>query len=389
MKKICLVTFLFLFSLAFADFIGYCNNACKNYYDNETCLKICTGITTEEFSNICIKKCEEKNMGDCNLICSMAKLDAKKKIDCFNSCVENESEEKCSEICEFSYYFKMLGIPEIKEKISQEIEEIKNIASGIGIKEVNNTQILIVNASEVKDNIVSLPIKGSDASVVADLTIKVKSITPNEFSVEESEINVKEKTFEPKELKGETVSIANYEKPKVSISIDLKEIPEEISNSTIDLRDSLISKDKLNEIKNVLREKNLTINDIGVIFEVSKNKIDDESIKKVIIEIKVDKSWVEKYGKDSVLMIRESSGKYTILPVTFIKEEGNYYIFQVESPGFSMYALVTVGYMTPKEETIPPVKSEGITSSSITAILIIIAIIIIGVIYLFSKRSNK
>jgi len=77
-------------------------------------------------------------------------------------------------------------------------------------------------------------------------------------------------------------------------------------------------------------------------IKITKTNIDDADIDKVKIKFKVPKSWVDDNGidPDNVALSRYTNGKWDKLPTTKLLEDTEYYYYEAESPGLSVFAII-------------------------------------------------
>jgi len=88
-------------------------------------------------------------------------------------------------------------------------------------------------------------------------------------------------------------------------------------------------------------------------IEITKTAMTDSDISKGIIKFKVKKEWLtdKSYGKDTVVLHRYYSNKWTRLTTTRDREDSTYYYYSAESSGFSTFAITA--------EKAPPASTTG------------------------------
>jgi PGF-pre-PGF domain-containing protein len=76
-------------------------------------------------------------------------------------------------------------------------------------------------------------------------------------------------------------------------------------------------------------------------LEITPSNIDDDEIDNVIIKFKVKKSWIQSknYGSNAVKLHRYNDGKWTELDTERTGFGSDYYYYNAESPGFSIFAI--------------------------------------------------
>ena len=296
----------------------------------------------------------------------------------------------------------IIKISEVATAVSEK-NQIMNITS-VEIKaiKVNETQMIQIPVAipeegklkefvdvetgvEIKNKTISIPMKDEFGAKVATLIAKTDDVTGMGpvavAAVKEVKLEVEERTVELKApIAAPRVAPAT---PKISISVDLKELPEE--NASIKVKDVNVSAPGVNltlqKFENITKQMNLSIKSKGVIVQIEKTKlVDQKDIKSATVKVKVAKEWVnENGGIDKVRMLREGDdGISEMLNATFSGEEDGNYIFEAKSPkGLSLYALVTVEYMPPSEEKKLPID---IVLVGIAAVIILggMAILFLG-----------
>lgn len=83
--------------------------------------------------------------------------------------------------------------------------------------------------------------------------------------------------------------------------------------------------------------------------------ITPDTIGNASIEFKVDKTWVQNNNIDlsAVTLNRYSDGSWNALPTTLVKEDGAFYYFKAQTPGFSPFSITESGEKTQTAETVP------------------------------------
>ena len=149
-------------------------------------------------------------------------------------------------------------------------------------------------------------------------------------------------------------------------------------------------------------------------------KITENNVEKVLkgtatIKFKVEKTWLEgqKLKKDDVALLRFSEQKWNQLSTTVGEEDEKYVHYSAETPGFSYFVIgqrtgvaaepvvapvepapvsEPVAEAPAEEPSVPSeagMESEPVASSSkMWAVVLIVALILVVIIYLYSKRSG-
>jgi len=93
--------------------------------------------------------------------------------------------------------------------------------------------------------------------------------------------------------------------------------------------------------------------------EVTPYGVNDSNVERVTYTFKVSKAWLEGqgYGTADVVLWRYNGTAWEQLPTTYVDEDGDYYTFTAESPGFSWYAIGIEKEATP-ETPVPTTAPE-------------------------------
>ena len=85
----------------------------------------------------------------------------------------------------------------------------------------------------------------------------------------------------------------------------------------------------------------LNLDDVAYVVEVDKTNLTAADIGTATITMKVGKDWADSYGIDNIKIFHiDDEGNCQILDTTFVGYEGDYAVFQAESPGLSTFGLV-------------------------------------------------
>jgi len=168
------------------------------------------------------------------------------------------------------------------------------------------------------------------------------------------------------------------------------------------------------EVKNTVNNVELTVkesslptganlaisSDTGAVYkylEITKTNVQDADISKVKIKFKVEKSWANSNNIDpaTIALQRLVGNSWTKLSTTLVSEDSNYYYFEAESPGLSVFAVT--GQKKPATTTVPPVTT---TTTPITIqvpvvptlpayILLSLLIVLVAVVGFIFFRNRK
>jgi len=77
-------------------------------------------------------------------------------------------------------------------------------------------------------------------------------------------------------------------------------------------------------------------------LKISPTNILNSDITKLVIRFKVEKSWIKENGidPDKIVLKRYNGKEWDSLPTTKLSEDDNYYYYEAESPGFSIFTII-------------------------------------------------
>lgn len=174
-------------------------------------------------------------------------------------------------------------------------------------------------------------------------------------------------------------SEVNQQETKLTLDIELNTLPK---NASISVNKANISQsDALNMLKtlnNTLNSYDNEIAGVGALMSVDKTNLDNQDeIKNARLTFQISKSWVDSNGGiENVRVLRQDGSVNEILDADLVETAGNYYSFGAfSSKGLSLYAVVTVGVVSPvgDDATTASIASGGINVILIGAVLLIVA----------------
>lgn len=137
-------------------------------------------------------------------------------------------------------------------------------------------------------------------------------------------------------------------------------------------------------------------------MSIDHENINDSDIDTAEIEFEVEKSWLtdNNLDPDSIKLMRYSNDNWEILETEKTSETANYYYYKAKTPGFSYFAIVgnpetattttsiaTTTTTTISGTTTTTIPKEGIRKYMKYICIGILAVIIIFLIFVFSKRK--
>ncbi len=176
--------------------------------------------------------------------------------------------------------------------------------------------------------------------------------------------------------------------PAIEVSKSLPEIkPEE--PVSVEIEKVEVSKIEI-KVKNTVNNVNVSIQklprkpvEIRAIppgknygyFNISGENIEDKDIEKATIQFKVEKSWIGENNIDvnTIKLSRYSEGKWSAIATVRVDEDGTYFYFEAESPGFSTFAITGEEKVAPSRE----VKPSGFESVFAIAGLLAVAYLVL------------
>lgn len=375
-------------------------------------------VEPEEATDLCLAECGARGLTEalCAQLCDAAKqkiLDIK---DCYDSCIEARPVMECEKECfaevrelaeEVISGKAVVTVSENAVAITSDGRSIEIRAEPIEIVKVNETNILKVpvnlSAGErlqnftdpetgtvIEGDTVEIPLKSESGYVNARLIADTKGVIgiagSGQAVIESSMIDVEEHEG----VYAEKVEDAEqYKPPAISIDIGLKDIP---INASITVKDAALTNEELARFSNIPAlqdpEKGKVVLTEITTFEISKkNIINAEHVDNATVRIKVDKKAVE--GKlERIVVVRKDEGDYEILGsgtrLISRSEEAGAYIFEVASQhGLSLYALMTVEYMSPAEAEEKKLPIEMVLIGAAAIILVAI-----GAVFFLGKKPT-
>jgi PGF-pre-PGF domain-containing protein len=179
-----------------------------------------------------------------------------------------------------------------------------------------------------------------------------------------------------------------------SATLGVQEIDMEVKNDVSNVQIKIEESSKPADATEVIGTEGKVYNYI----KITKTNIGDADIDKAMIKFKVKKSWVKDNSIDSntIALSRYADGKWNKLPTTKLPEDNDYYYYEAESPGLSVFAIigekvVSIETTTTQVTTIPtsvtttpkPHISLGIELSTVQIVGAIIGIVVILTLVVF------
>lgn len=161
------------------------------------------------------------------------------------------------------------------------------------------------------------------------------------------------------------------------------------------------------------RPSSISADPSGAVYQyisITKENISDSQITSATIEFRVNKTWMSANGipDAGVTLNRYSGGAWTALSTTPTQTDAQYSYFSAASPGFSYFAIsgAKAGTATPPAATAQPSPSTTPSENKTTtaeekkeagasktsgkaAVYILIAVAIIGAVYLYYGKKKK
>jgi len=137
--------------------------------------------------------------------------------------------------------------------------------------------------------------------------------------------------------------------------------------------------------------------DVYKYIEVTKTNIEDADVNKVRIKFKVKKTWINdnNIDPDTVVLSRYADGEWNKLPTTKLSEDDDYYYYEAESPGLSVFAITgekvtietTIGVTTvpPSVTTVPKPSLIGLSVAQIVVIIVGVVVVTALIIFLLIR----
>ncbi|MFH1337249.1 MAG: PGF-pre-PGF domain-containing protein [Nanoarchaeota archaeon] len=116
-----------------------------------------------------------------------------------------------------------------------------------------------------------------------------------------------------------------------------------ITGLTLDVKEAIQSA-KITMTKLASKPSGVSILDNVIVYdyiEIVATKLDESNIEKAKLTFKITKEWVSDHNanKDNVVLYRYENNKWNALSTSFEKEEGKYYYYESETPGFSYFMI--------------------------------------------------
>jgi PGF-pre-PGF domain-containing protein len=168
-----------------------------------------------------------------------------------------------------------------------------------------------------------------------------------------------------------------------------------ITNSNFDLTKIIITSNEnitrasliITEIKELPKstENGLPLGVSYQIFGINITKINNTGIMNVIIEFKINKTWIAEQNATSknitLYRMKNNETQWNLLNTTFLNEDDKYYYFNASTPGFSSFVI-----FLNKNEVKTNISKQIKSPFSFTIIVAVIIVLILIVVYiLFSK----
>ena len=178
-----------------------------------------------------------------------------------------------------------------------------------------------------------------------------------------------------------------------SATLGIQEIKVEVKNSVSNVQVKVEESSKPTEAPDAIGIEG----EVYKYIEVTKTNMEDADINKVRIKFKVEKSWVNNNNidPDTIALNRYADGQWNKLPTTKLSEDDNYYYYEAESPGLSVFAItgekVTIETTTTRVTTVLPSVTTvptfliGLSMSQTLGLIVGIVIITIFIIFLLMR----